>query len=605
MAYLPIEDYGMVGNMQTVALVSKAGSIDWFCPQKFDGPSVFARILDEKQGGYFQIVAQSAEATLRQDYWPDTNILVTRFLCEDGVAEVVDYMPVGPDLDTDSTPLLVRTVKMVRGLLPMRLECHPAFNYARDSHTLELTPQGAIFTADSYAFSLASPVELVAEEGGVSAEFVLQAGESVTFTVQPHTPGESSCPAPLHSAAADACFRVTVAYWRRWLEKCTYTGRWREMVYRSALMMKLLTYAPTGAIVAAPTCSLPEEIGGTRNWDYRYTWIRDAAFTLYGFMRIGFTEEAEAFIGWLTARIQELEPDGMLQIMYTIDGDHEIPEIELSHLSGYRNSAPVRIGNAAYQQLQLDIYGELLDSIYLYNKYGQPISDALWQQIRKMLDWVSENWQREDKGIWEIRGVDQPFVYSKVMLWVALDRGLRLADKRSFPAPRARWLETRDAIYAEIMARGWNEEIGAFTQFYGGDSLDAANLIMPLVFFVSPNDPRMLRTLAAINRLPQAGGLVADSLVFRYNVADGIDGLEQDEGTFNMCTFWLVEALTRAGQLDEARYMFEKMLGYANHLGLYAEETGARGEALGNFPQAFTHLSLISAAFNLDRALGK
>jgi GH15 family glucan-1,4-alpha-glucosidase len=604
MSYLPIEDYGLIGNMHTVALVGKNGSIDWFCPEKFDGPSIFAAILDDEIGGCFRVSVASERATLRQFYWPDTNVLITRFLCQEGVAEVTDYMPVGVPEDQQHERWLVRAVRMVRGSLSMRLFCQPAFNYARDDHDVQVTENGVVFTSDSYTFGLSCPMDLTVTEGAVTAEFVLEESDTIVFSFQPLEQGAQECAPPLSVAEEEELFQSTVEYWRAWLNRCSYTGRWREMVYRSALVMKLLTYKPTGAIVAAPTTSLPEDMGGSRNWDYRYTWIRDAAFTLYGFMRIGFTQEAQEFIEWIEARMQELDPNGTLQIMYAIDGHHELPETHLDHLEGYEGSSPVRIGNGAYDQFQLDIYGELMDSIYLYNKYGQPISYTLWKQIRTMLNWVSENWHRKDRSIWEIRGVDQPFVYSKVMLWVALDRGIRLADKRSFPAPRQKWLTARDAIYEEVMERGWNEEVAAFTQYYGGHSLDAANLIMPLVFFVSPTDPMMLGTLDAINRPPHEGGLAADSLVFRYNVASEIDGLKGDEGTFNMCTFWLVEALTRAGRLEEARHIFEKMLGYANHLGLYAEETGPRGEALGNFPQAFTHLSLISAAYNLDRALG-
>jgi GH15 family glucan-1,4-alpha-glucosidase len=401
-----------------------------------------------------------------------------------------------------------------------------------------------------------------------------------------------------------------VNYWQRWLSKCTYTGRWRETVYRSALTLKLLTFEPTGAIVAAPTCSLPETLGGIRNWDYRYTWIRDAAFTLYGLLRIGFTEEADGFMRWLEARVGEIEADGSLQIVYGIDGRHDLKEQTLDHLDGYRGSRPVRIGNGAYGQLQLDIYGELLDALYLYNKYVMPIGYDAWTRIRRRLDWLCENWQRPDEGIWEMRGGQRHFVYSKLMCWVAMDRGLRLAEKRSFPADRARWLAVRNRIYEEVMAKGWSATRRSFVQHYDSESLDASNLIMPLVFFMSPNDPRMLSTLEAMNRSPKRGGLVSDGLVYRYDSETGEDGLHGREGTFNMCTFWLVEALTRAGRVDrakltEARLLFEHMLGYANHVGLYAEEIGGSGEALGNFPQAFTHLALISAAFNLDRALGQ
>lgn len=598
MTYQPIEDYGLIGNMRTIALVGKNGSIDWFCFPRFDAPSVFASILDEHIGGYFRIAPTDDEVTCKQMYWPETNILVTRFLAHDGVGELTDFMPI-PQRDDNQ---LMRMVKAVRGTVTFRLECFPAFDYARASHTQKVSEHGACFYSDALSLGLSTDVELAETENGIVAEFTLHEGESATFVLQAIENG-ASCAPPLNQAEADDLFEKTVDYWHDWLSQCNYTGRWREMVYRSALVLKLMTYEPTGAIVAAPTTSLPESIGGIRNWDYRYTWIRDAAFTLYGLLRIGFTQEAAQFIDWLQARTHELNPDGSLQIMYRIDGGHHLEEITLDHLEGYRQSKPVRIGNGAEDQLQLDIYGELMDSIYLFNKYGEPISYDLWKQLRQLINWVCDNWQRQDQGIWEIRGEPKDFVYSRLMSWVAIDRGLRLADKRSFPADRVKWQQTRDAIYEEIMEKGWDEEMGAFVQYYGGKSLDAANLIMPLVFFVSPTDPRMLKTIEAINRPPDEGGLVSDSLVYRYNTEHNIDGLEGDEGTFNMCTFWLVEALTRAGQLDKARLMFEQMLGYANHLGLYAEETGPKGEALGNFPQAFTHLALISAAFNLDRAL--
>ena len=598
--YAPIEDHGVIGDLHSVALVSTDGSIDWCCLPHFDSPSVFAAILDGKKGGYFRIAPQSP-GVAKQMYLPDTNVLVTRFLCQDGVGECVDFMPIPEELGLHKDNHdIVRQVKVVRGTLSFKLECFPAFDYARAQHELKLDERGATFESDGMRLGLSSPVKLRGIGGGVEAEFVLHTGDAVWFLLRQNEPGSS---APLIESGYDgnAAFHDTVNFWRQWAAGIKYRGRWREMVERSALTLKLLTFAPTGAIVAAPTTSLPEEIGGVRNWDYRYTWIRDAAFTVYGFVRLGLTREAEQFMHWVEERTHETNPDGSLQIMYGINGEHDLPEIDLPHLEGYRGSAPVRIGNQAASQLQLDIYGELMDSAYLANKYGKPIAYDTWQHLRGLIDYVVDHWQEKDEGIWEVRGGRQHMVFSKMMCWIALDRGLRLADKRSFPAPRNHWLETRDAIYEQIMERGWSEKSQSFVQYYGSDSLDASNLLMPLTFFISPTDPRMESTLDAT-----LCTLVTDSLVSRYQVGDGaLDGLPGEEGTFNMCTFWLVEALTRAGRVDKARLIFEKMLGYANHLGLYAEELGASGQALGNFPQAFTHMALISSAFNLDKALGE
>jgi GH15 family glucan-1,4-alpha-glucosidase len=549
----------------------------------------------------------SPDVRHKQLYWPDTNVLVTRFLLPDGVGEVRDFMPVGLRSNVDGPHTLIRQVKVVRGTMEFFLHCAPAFNYGRDEHETVISRRGASFHSPHLSLELTSSVPLYAKENGVYAQFTLGEDQCAVFVLRETAAGDGGGPT-CSADEAEKLFVETVDYWRGWLTQCTYKGRWREIVHRSALTLKLLTFEPTGAIVAAPTCSLPEELGGERNWDYRYTWVRDAAFTLYGLMRIGFTQAAHNFMGWLDERCHELSSDGSLQLMYGIDGRHKLVEETLDHLEGYRGSRPVRIGNGAYNQLQLDIYGELMDAVYLYNKYGSPISYELWTHLRQLVDWVCDNWQRQDEGIWEVRGGQSQFVYSKLMCWVALDRGLRLADKRSFPAPRGRWLKVRDQIYEEIMARGWSDRRRAFVQSYGSNTLDASTLIMPLVFFVAPNDPRMLSTLEAINRSPKEGGLVSNSLVYRYDVEQTADGLGGGEGTFSMCTFWLVEALTRAGRtdrryLDQARLIFEQMLGYANHLGLYSEEIGSSGEALGNFPQAFTHLSLISAAYNLDRAL--
>ena len=611
MGYQPIENYGIIGNMRTVALVGMNGSIDWYCLPNFDSPSVFGAILDDEKGGRFQIAPVAENMKSRQFYWPSTNILVTRFLHADGITEIEDFMPVGLPPESKWYHHLYRRVQCVRGTVKVRMACKPAFDYGRESHEVTLHGNGATFRSAKQSLYLCCG-QSVRREGqrGVVAEFELQEGQSQVFTLSDEGAGGDS-PCPASEKEGEELFQQTVKFWHRWLSACTYRGRWRERVERSALVLKLLTFEPTGAIVAAPTTSLPEVIGGPRNWDYRYTWLRDAAFTVYAFVRIGFSEEAQGFVSWIrNYAAKHARPGEKVPTLFSIYGNPELPEEELKHWEGYKKSRPVRIGNEAYKQYQSDIYGELLDSLYLYNKYVLPISYDLWKGIRSRLDWVCDNWQEPDEGIWEMRNRQEHFVYSKLMNWVALDRGVRLADKRSFPANRERWIRERDAIYEEVMTRGWNEKRRAFTQFYGSEDLDASVLIMPLVFFMAPTDPRMLSTIRAILKNPKEGGLVSDGLVYRYPPEPRIDGLPGEEGTFNMCSFWLVEAMTRAGMadsemLDQARLLFERMLGYANHLGLYAEQTSSQGEALGNFPQAFTHLALISAAFNLDRTLDK
>lgn len=599
MSYKNIGDYGIIGDLHTIALVGIDGSIDWCCLPRFDSPSLFGAILDHKIGGYFKI-APVTKGNTRQMYLPETNILLTRFLQHDGVGELTDFMPIESD-EAGYRPRrhqIIRMLSVVRGTVIFRLECAPAFNFGRDAHDIETRPKGIIFQAGDQSVGLVSPIPLQTGENFAYQEFTLHQGESLTFFLEylEVKNGDQLLSTP---ESGDEAFRNTSAFWQRWLAQCQYDGRWREVVHRSALALKLLTYAPTGAIVAAPTTSLPENIGGPRNWDYRYTWIRDAAFSIYGLLRLGFTVEASRFMDWLNARCCELNPDGSIQLMYGIDGRRDLTEEELPHLDGHRSSRPVRIGNGAATQLQLDMYGALMDAVYLYNKHGASISYDLWVNLCRLLDFVCNNWEQPDEGIWEVRGGRRHFVYSKVMCWVALDRGIRLADKRGFPGNRAQWMEERDRIYREIMERGWNADIGAFVQSYDSEALDAANLIMPLVFFVSPTDPRMLST---IDRTLEQ--LSLGSLVYRYeNGKAASDGLDSDEGTFSMCTFWLVEALTKAGRLTEARLIFEKMLSYANHLRLYAEEVSHSGEQLGNFPQAFTHFGLITAACNLDLAL--
>ena len=572
MPYQPIEDYGVIGNLRTAALIAKTGSLDWFCYPRFDSPSVFGAILDQNKGGYFRISPTVEEISHKQVYWPDTNILVTRFLAPEGLGEIIDYMPLNSAGEALPHLGLIRRVRVVRGSMQFDMECVPAFNYGRDSHTAEIVSDGVRFCSPKLRLALGSSIPLRRSGNGVSAQFSLKDGQSQSFILGEWDPAQQQ-PIVCSEQRSEELFHDTIHYWRNWLSHCNYHGRWRETVHRSALVLKLMTYAPTGAIVAAPTCSLPESLGGVRNWDYRYTWIRDAAFTVYSLLRIGFEEEAMRFVSFLDARCHEMEPDGSLQTMYGIDGRHELPEETLDHWEGYKGSSPVRIGNAASQQLQLDIYGELMDSLYLYNKYATPISYELWGYLRRLTDWVCRHWQEKDDAIWEVRGGPRDFVYSKAMCWVALDRALRLATKRSFPADWNGWISTRDQIYETIMKRGWNEKRGAFVQQFDGDALDASILLMPLVFFVSPTDPRMLQTLDAINRSPREGGLVSDGLVFRYDVNKTPDGLKGTEGTFNLCTFWLVEALTRSShsdpeRLQEARFLFEQILGIRESSGI-------------------------------------
>ena len=595
MGYLPIEDHGVIGDLHTAALVGIDGTIDWLCLPRFDAPSVFASILDDEKGGHFRLRPLNYVRS-QQLYLPDTNVLLTRFLSSEGVAEVLDFMPIEAGLKERHD--LVRSIRVVRGRMRFEVDCRPAFDYARRRHTISLGKTGAVFACAGTRLGLATRVPL--REGpyrNALAQFALEEGEDAAFVLQQLKEGEGP-EEVLSSAPFQDRLQGTLDYWRRWISGSTYRGRWREMVNRSALALKLMVYDPTGALVAAPTMGLPETIGGERNWDYRYTWLRDAAFTLYSLIRVGFNEEAHNFMGWLLDVCRN--SDGKLQPLYGIDGRTEIHEEELPHLSGYRNSRPVRLGNGAYNQLQLDLYGAVLDAAYLHNKHAAPLDYDVWNNLRPTLDWLSENWRQPDEGIWEVRGGRRPFVSSKVLSWVALDRAVRMARQRGLPAPEDHWIKQRNAIYEEVMKKGWNPKRESFVQYYGGEALDASLLLMPLVKFVGPTDPRWLATLNGIQK-----ELSHDTLVYRYKVAEAADdGFSSEEGSFNTCSFWLVECLTRAGRLEEARLALEKMFSYANHLGLFTEEIGPSGEALGNFPQALTHLALISAAVRLDQTLG-
>ncbi|KAA1468582.1 glycoside hydrolase family 15 protein [Dentipellis sp. KUC8613] len=676
--YIPISDHGLIGNLRTAALVSVDGSIESYCVPDFDSPSVFARILDKEKGGHFSITP-AVPFSPKQNYLPSSNVLQTKFLNDEGVVSVTDFLPRNPSTAAHKPLLhwLVRRVEVIRGQMPVRVECAPAFNYARTSHEtsivaddsvipsldgLPTSQQKAIFksegltldlryVAESLIDNVAVPkVELqlldLSKKGhkgqAVGLDLQLSEGQAVTFVLR--TPSEGSGGQKMQPTEEHAQqFGVSLAklikgastlrekddpllskdllrelllgtnnYWNAWIRKSTYSGSWKEAVHRSALALKLLIYEPTGAVVASPTFSLPEYIGGTRNWDYRASWIRDSSFTLYALIRLGFTHEANAYMDFIFDRLKDRNPDGSLQIMYTIHGEKLFPEEELLHLDGHKGSKPVRIGNGAIDHIQLDIYGELLDCIYLGQKYGRPLSYDTWVAVRDLVDFVVQHCNDPDLSIWEVRNKKRHFTYSKIMMWVAIDRGLRLADKRSLPCPhRLKWLETRDELYENIMQRAWNPERQVFGQSYEETHiLDSAVLIMPLVFFSTAPDPRFVSTLKAILKTPERGGLTANNLVYRYNTQESDDGVGGEEGTFCLCTLWCVEALTRAGEFDPAMLskavsMFEDFLQYTNHVGLCTEEISPSGDGLGNAVQGFTHVTLISAAFNLSRTLAR
>ncbi|KAK4686635.1 hypothetical protein P7C73_g3488, partial [Tremellales sp. Uapishka_1] len=640
----------------------------------------FRRIIDADKGGHFAITP-TFDFKPKQAYAPNSNILVTKFLSEDGVGVLTDLLvPKGANRtgsqERAQLPWLIRRVECIRAKVPFRLECAPAFNYCRDPHTAELVPDDsvsaecdhntkALFTSKDLTIDLrytlyssdecvSNPkiefkVEDLPKRGllgpAITAEFELEEGQVIEFVLRQTgdfsyesdehqkianpdkvRSDETSIPLPVLVKASeelrppknplltkeliDHLIKDTQLYWQDWIGKSRYKGRWREAVHRSALVLKMLVFEETGAIIAAPTFSLPENIGGGRNWDYRYTWVRDTSFTLYALIRLGFTDEANAYMAFILSRLKDRNSDGSLQIVYTIHGAKDLEETELTHLSGHKNSRPVRIGNGAADHLQLDIYGELMDCIYLAQKYSNPLSWESWLAVRQVVDYVCTVIDEPDLSIWEVRGKKKNFLYSKVMIWVALDRGLRLAEKRCLPCPnRNKWMAARDRVYEDIQTKGWNEEKGFYSQSYEDkESLDSAVLIMPLVFFMSAADPRFTRTLENILKTPEKGGLTANSSIYRYNAAKSEDGVGGEEGAFSLCTLWGVEALTRAGvyhkpYLEKAVVMFMDFLGYGNHVALYSEEISPGGEGLGNTPQAFTHVTLISAAFNLDRAL--
>jgi GH15 family glucan-1,4-alpha-glucosidase len=594
-----IGEHGIIGDLRSAALITTGGRVSWFCAGRFDSPSVFDTLLDEDSGGRWDLRPVGAVSREQQFYFPDTNVLVTRFLTTDGIVELQDFMVLLGAGDPAHRQRLVRRVVAVRGKVRMRTAVSPRPDYGRATPQVEAVSGGVRFTGTDVDLTLRTTVALEAVGADATAEFDVSDGETASFVLE--VGGE---PGALDDGEVADLFDTTVGFWRTWLAGSAYRGRWREQVHRSALALKLLTHEPTGAVIAAPTMGLPEQIGGERNWDYRYVWIRDAAFTVYALLRLGFTAEADAFIGWLSRCIAACcvdhdREDGPLRVMYSIDGTVEGRETELEHLPGFRGSRPVLLGNGAAAQLQLDIYGELIDSIYLYDKHTAGISHDTWTDVCSLLDWLLDNWDRPDDGIWEARGKPADHTFSRVMCWVAVERMIRIARRRGLPGDLPRWSRVRDEIYRQVFERGWDDERGAFVQSYDDDALDASLLLMPMVKFCSPTEPRFLSTLDQVEH-----ALVVDSLVFRYDPRSTDDGLDGREATFTLCSFWYIEALIRAGRTEQARVLLDKTFTYGNHVGLFAEQIALTGEQLGNFPQAFTHLSLISATINLDRALG-
>ena len=605
--YPNISDHGLIGDLQTAALVTTSGCVDWLCAPRFDSPSVFASLLDADKGGYCWIRPDRDDYVTRQLYLPDTAILVTRFMTPDGVGEVQDFMPIAGHVATERHRL-VRNIRVVRGTMRFAIQIKPGFDYGRTPHKLDFSEHGAMFHTDGQAMG----VYAIAPKGSSLRDLnisIEQADQSLSWT---RTLREGEIGGmildwaggmPDRLVPPDEAQRLaddTARFWRDWLARSSYTGRWREMVGRSAMTLKLMTYAPSGALVAAPTTGLPEQEGGERNWDYRYTWIRDGSFSIYALLGLGHLEEAAQFGTWLRDRTAERAADGSgpLKIMYRVDGSSDLTEETLDHFEGWRGSRPVRIGNGAADQLQLDIYGEAMDAIALADAHETQMAHQGWLSVAGIIDWLCDHWDQPDEGIWETRGGRKDFTYGRFQSWVALDRAIKIAEHRGKPGDLVRWTRERNNIYNQIMKRGFNPTVGAFTQHYDTEVLDSSLLMMPLMGFVSPRDPMWLSTLNAMDRQ-----LVSDSLVYRYNPSASPDGLAGEEGTFSLCTFWYVDALARAGRLDDARLTFEKMHTYANHLGLYSEEIGSTGEQLGNFPQAFSHLSLINAAINLDYQL--
>lgn len=591
--------HGVIGDMGTLALVGDQASIEWMCWPRFDSPSIFGSLLDG-EGGSWQISPDTESVGSRQLYLPETNVLITRFHSDAGLVEVEDFMTVG-----QSIRRLVRRVTGVRGTTAMTSTMSVRPDYGRGEAKFNSPCEDRVaitFDVDAESVTLHVIADVPMEVSGndLCASFQIEEGQTVLFCLSDAEFG-SDGERDYEREVIEAAYMQTVEFWREWLAICSYEGRWREIVHRSALVLKLLTHSETGGVIAAGTTSLPEAYGGERNWDYRYVWIRDAAFTLYAFLELGFTTEAAAFTRWLQDRLSSCDSSSdrpPLTPLYDLDGNADLEEKTLDHWDGYADSRPVRIGNGAAGQLQMDIYGEIIDSLYLADKYGSGLSLDSWADVRRIVNWVAEYWEKEDQGMWEVRSDSDNFTSSLLMCWVALERGVRMATRRGRPADLGKWRDARDKIHERIVIDAWSEKLQSFTQTLNGESLDASLLLMPLVKFISPTDPKWLSTLDAIG-----DHLAHDALVDRYDQDVSPDGLEGEEGSFSICSFWYVEAMARAGRVDQARLLFEKMLTYSGPLGLYSEVISPSGQQLGNYPQAFTHLALISAAVHLDEVL--
>jgi GH15 family glucan-1,4-alpha-glucosidase len=586
---LRIEDYALIGDLQTGALVGRDGSIDWLCLPRFDSGACFAALLGGPENGRWSIGPVGEVRSSSRGYRPGTLVLDTTFETDAGAATVTDFMPI-----RDGYPNLVRIVEGKRGAVPMRLDLVIRFDYGSSVPWVQRLDEDLTAIAGPDSLRFTSGVEHRGEDLTTVADFTVREGQRIPFTLTWHP---SHLPHP-RAPDPEAALPATVRWWQEWSGRCGYHGPWKEQVLRSLITLKALTYAPTGGIVAAATTSLPEWVGSVRNWDYRYCWLRDATFTLLALLGAGYREEARAWRQWLL-RATAGHPAGM-QIMYGLAGERRLPEFVVKWLPGYENSFPVRVGNAASEQFQLDVYGEVIDAMSQARRHGLEASELGWRVGRNIFEFLEENWRNADEGIWEVRGPRRHFTHSKVMAWVAFDRAVKAVERYGLDGPVDQWVKVRDAIHAAVCARGFNGRLGSFVQSYDSDQLDASLLMIPLVGFLPADDPRVRGTVAAIEK-----GLMRDGFVQRYDTESSVDGLPPGEGAFLPCTFWLADNYALAGRYDEARQLFERLLGLTNDVGLISEEYDPQaGRLLGNFPQAFTHVGLVNTAYNLFHAEG-